>query len=215
MLDYTLERQLGAQGCTAVCGIDEAGRGPLCGPVCAAAVILPPGLYIDGLNDSKKLSERRREALYTEIVSAALSYNVAYASPREIDELNILNATFLAMRRAVEGLAPPADYALVDGNRAKGLPIPFRCVVGGDGLSPSIAAASVLAKVSRDRLMIELDALYPQYNLKKHKGYGTAEHYALIAEHGVADIYRKSFLKTLHKHLQRETGLAAGACAKE
>lgn len=203
MLDDALEKALGAQGYTAVCGVDEAGRGPLCGPVCAAAVILPPGLSIDGLDDSKKLTEKRREAVFEIIVSSAVAFGIAYASPQEIDELNILNATFLAMRRAVESLSPPADFALVDGNRVSGLALPCRCVVGGDGISPSIAAASVLAKVSRDRLMAKLHAEYPQYNLKKHKGYGTAEHYALIAEHGVADIYRKSFLKTLHKHVAR------------
>jgi len=203
MLDDALERELFAQGYSAICGIDEAGRGPLCGPVCAAAVILPPGLVIDGLDDSKKLTEKRREALFDVIVSSAVAFSVAYASPQEIDELNILNATFLAMRRAVEGLAVPADFALIDGDRAPGLSIPCRCVPGGDGISPSIAAASILAKVSRDRLMNELNDKYPQYNLKKHKGYGTAEHYALIAEYGVADIYRKSFLKTLHKHIAR------------
>jgi ribonuclease HII len=203
MLDDALERALFAQGFSAVCGVDEAGRGPLCGPVCAAAVILPPGLFIDGLDDSKRLTEKRREALFEVIVSSAVAFSVAYASPQEIDELNILNATFLAMRRAVESLSPPADFALVDGDRVLGLSLPYRCVPGGDGISPSIAAASVLAKVSRDRLMAELHDKYPQYNLKKHKGYGTAEHYALIAEHGVADIYRKSFLKTLHKHIAR------------
>lgn len=204
MLEYTLEKEFWEKGYSAVCGVDEAGRGPLCGPVCAAAVILPQNAFIEGLNDSKKLTKKRRDILYDEIISSAVCYNIAYASPEEIDEYNILNATFLAMRRAVTGLSSPADYALIDGNRANSISVPFSCITKGDALSPSIAAASVLAKVSRDRVMEELDEIYPQYNLKKHKGYGTAEHYALIAQHGITEIYRKSFLKTLYKHISSE-----------
>lgn len=187
-----------------ICGIDEAGRGPLCGPVCAAAVILPFGLEIEGLNDSKKLSEKKRDRLYDEITKKAIAWAVAEATPEEIDELNILNATFLAMRRAVEGLSLSPTLALVDGNRSKGLPIPAECIVKGDAKSASVAAASILAKVTRDRIMQALAEEYPQYRLEQHKGYPTKEHYRLIGQHGIAPIYRKTFLKTLERHLSGE-----------
>lgn len=182
-----------------LCGIDEAGRGPLCGPVCAAAVILGSETNLDGLNDSKKLSEARREALYEQIITSAY-WGVGLAEPEEIDRLNILHATFLAMRRAVESLPVLPSFALVDGNRVGELPCPSICVVKGDALCPSIAAASVLAKVTRDRLMQALDKEYPQYLLAKHKGYPTAEHYRRIFTYGVAPFYRKSFLKNLEQH---------------
>ena len=179
-----------------ICGVDEAGRGPLCGPVCCAAVILDPKDPIPGVTDSKKLSAQRREALYQEIVRRALAYCVEFVSPQEIDEKNILWATMAGMTRAVTGLAAPRDYVLVDGNRCPpDLPAPAQAVVKGDANSASIAAASILAKVSRDRYMLELDAQYPQYELAKHKGYPTARHYELIAQYGIQPFYRRSFLK--------------------
>ena len=178
-----------------VCGIDEAGRGPLAGPVCAAAVILPEGWIPEGLDDSKKLSEKQRERLYDEITAKALSWSVAWASHEEIDEVNILQATFLAMRRALAGLEQQPDFALVDGNRDPKLGIPTRCEVKGDGRYACIAAASVLAKVSRDRLMLELDGKYPGYGFRQHKGYPTKAHYAAIAELGPCEIHRLTFLK--------------------
>lgn len=177
------------------CGIDEAGRGPLAGPVCAAAVILPEGWIPEGLDDSKKLSEKQRERLYDEITAKALSWSVAWASHGEIDEVNILQATFLAMRRALAGLERKPDFALVDGNRDPKLGIPTRCEVKGDGRYACIAAASVLAKVSRDRLMLELDGKYPGYGFRQHKGYPTKAHYAAIAELGPCEIHRLTFLK--------------------
>ncbi|MDR1805204.1 MAG: ribonuclease HII [Clostridium sp.] len=183
------------RGFLRVCGIDEAGRGPLVGPVCAAAVILPDGCEIEGLNDSKKLSEKKREALYDVICGSAMAYSVAFASAEEIDEINILQATFMAMRRAVAGLSFPPDYALVDGNQDPGLGIPTELIIGGDGKSAAIAAASVLAKVSRDRLLRELDLRYPGYGFARHKGYGTAEHYAALDSLGVCPEHRLSFLK--------------------
>lgn len=179
----------------AICGIDEAGRGPLAGSVYAAAVVFPEGVRIDGLNDSKKLSEKRREALYDEIIEKAASYAIASASAAEIDEHNILGATFLAMRRAVEGLAPLPEFALVDGNRLPPLPVPAKTVVGGDGVSASIAAASILAKVTRDRYMGELDRLYPEYGFAKHKGYGTKLHYEMLKKYGMCPEHRRSFFK--------------------
>lgn len=182
-----------------LCGIDEAGRGPLCGPVAAGAVILPDGFDLSGLNDSKKLSEAKREALY-ERITAQCDWGVGFASPEEIDAYNILNATYLAMRRAVEQLKTSPQFALVDGNRVSGLPVPALCVVKGDAKCPSISAASILAKVSRDREMARLAQEYPQYELEKHKGYPTKEHYRLLFQYGVAPIYRKSFLKTLQQH---------------
>ncbi len=181
-----------------VCGIDEAGRGPLAGPVCAAAVILPPDWEPAGLDDSKKLSASKREALYKEITEKAVSWAVAFASEKEIDEVNILQATFLAMRRALSGLDTVPDFALVDGNRDPGLGIPTRCEVKGDGRFACIAAASVLAKVSRDRFMDEMDEAYPQYGFLRHKGYPTKAHYLALAQYGPCPIHRRSFLKKVH-----------------
>lgn len=178
-----------------VCGIDEAGRGPLAGPVCAAAVILPDDWEPEGLNDSKKLSSAKRDALYEEIRKNAVSWSVAFASESEIDEVNILQATFIAMRRALEGLSSKPDFVLVDGNRDPGLGVPTRCEVKGDGRYACIAAASILAKVSRDRLMEEMDRLYPQYGFMKHKGYPTKAHYQALAQFGPSPIHRRSFLK--------------------
>lgn len=197
MPGYEYENELCTRGYTAVCGVDEAGRGPLCGPVVAAAVILPPGLYLEGLNDSKKLSEKKREALFPVIQKEAIAFAVASASPAEIDELNILNATMLAMRRAISALSPAADFALIDGNTVRNLPVPAAAIVKGDSLSCSIAAASILAKVTRDRLCLELDAAFPQYKIATHKGYPTAEHRELVRKFGPCEIYRQSFLKFL------------------
>lgn len=179
-----------------ICGVDEAGRGPLCGPVCCAAVILNPQDPIEGINDSKKLSEKWREALYEEITKRALAYQVVFVSPQEIDERNILWATMDGMTRAVAGLEISPDYVLVDGNRCPpGLDQPCEPVVKGDAHSASIAAASILAKVSRDRYMEGLDRRYPQYELARHKGYPTVRHYALIEQYGIQPFYRRSFLK--------------------
>ena len=198
MPDYSFEISAKEKGYSIVCGVDEAGRGPLAGPVCAAAVILPVDTEIEGLNDSKKLSEKRREALYDVICEKALAYCVAYGSLEEIEEFNILEATFLAMNRSIEGLDIKPDYALIDGNQVpKGITIPCETVVKGDAKSSSIAAASILAKVSRDRLLLEYDATYPEYNFKKHKGYGTKEHTDLILKYGPCPIHRLSFLKKL------------------
>lgn len=183
-----------------LCGLDEAGRGPLCGPVCAGCALLLPGRVLPGVNDSKKLTEKKREAVYADILSGGVCWGVGWASPAEIDEINILNASLLAMRRAYDAMlgafpqARPA-LALVDGNRAPALPLPVQTVVGGDGKSACIAAASVLAKVSRDRYMRELDKKYPQYKLAQHKGYPTKLHYQLIEQYGVCEIYRRTFLK--------------------
>lgn len=187
-----------AEGYTAVCGCDEAGRGPLCGPVVAAAVILPRDAVIDGLNDSKKLTEKKREALFEIIKERAVAYAIAEASPAEIDEINILNASMLAMRRAVAALPVKADFALIDGNCSRGFDIPTETVVKGDAKSASIAAASILAKVTRDRQCIELDAQYPEYGIAKHKGYPTKDHMDAVRKFGAAPIYRKSFLKFLN-----------------
>lgn len=198
MLEFTYEDNARSEGYGAVCGVDEAGRGPLMGPVCAAAVILPPGLYIEGLNDSKKLTEKKREALFPVITEKAVAYCVAYASAREIDSMNILNATMLAMRRAIEGLPVKADFALIDGNCKRDIPVPAVTVVGGDAKCPSIAAASVLAKVSRDRLCLELDARYPKYGFAKHKGYGTKEHMEALRKYGPCHEHRITFLKFLN-----------------
>ena len=178
-----------------ICGIDEAGRGPLAGDVYAAAVVLPEGLVIDGLNDSKKLSEKKRELLYDEIITKADAYCIATASAAEIDEINILNAALLAMRRAFDGLSVRPALALVDGNKAPELGVPVKTVVKGDSLSASIAAASILAKVARDRYMKELDIRYPEYMFAKHKGYGTKLHYEMIAQHGLCPEHRRSFFK--------------------
>ena len=179
-----------------VCGVDEAGRGPLAGPVYAAAVILPKGHIIEGVNDSKKLSEKKREALFDKIINEALCYSIASANEKEIDEINILQATYLAMQRAVEGLKIKADYALIDGNRLPPLNIPAECIVKGDAKSASIAAASILAKVSRDRYMLEMADKYLNYQFEKHKGYGTKLHYEMLDKYGPSEIHRETFLKT-------------------
>ena len=200
MPDYEYEKAAVSRGFKYICGVDEAGRGPLAGPVCAAAVILPEDACIPGLNDSKKLSEKKREQLFDVITGKALAYCVAYGTLEEIEEFNILEATFLAMNRAVEGLKIKSDFALIDGNRApKGIKIPCETVVKGDAKSMSVAAASVLAKVSRDRLMLEYDKKYPLYDFKKHKGYGTKEHTELIKKYGPCEIHRLSFLKNILK----------------
>lgn len=198
MPDYNYEKAATDSGFKYVCGVDEAGRGPLAGPVCAAAVILPEDTEIEGLNDSKKLSEKKREALFDVICDKAIAYSIAYGSLEEIEEYNILEATFLAMNRAIEGLPKKADFALIDGNRVpKNIKIPCETIVKGDSKSMSVAAASILAKVSRDRLLLEYDEKYPQYNFKKHKGYGTKEHTDLILKYGPCEIHRLSFLKKL------------------
>lgn len=198
MPDYSYEISAKENGYNYICGVDEAGRGPLAGPVCAAAVILPEGAVIEGLNDSKKLSEKKREALFDVVKETAIAWSVAFASVEEIEEHNILNATFIAMNRAIEGLQTKADFALVDGNRVpRDIKIPCQTVVKGDSLSMSIAAASILAKVTRDRLMLELDGKYPLYEFKKHKGYGTALHMELIRKYGPSECHRPSFLKKL------------------
>ena len=200
MADYTLENLCHEKGFSLVAGVDEAGRGPLAGPVFAAAVILPDGLEDLGLNDSKKLSEKKREALFDAIKEKSVAYCVASASEREIDELNILNATFLAMRRAIDGLRTRPDIALIDGNRAPNTGVDELTVVKGDAKSVSIAAASILAKVSRDRYMLALDKTYPQYDFARHKGYPTALHYERIKEFGPSPVHRVTFLKTLDRH---------------
>ncbi len=197
--DYFFENEANEKGYLNVCGVDEAGRGPLAGNVVAAAVILPKGLVIDGLDDSKKLSEKKREALFDIIQKEAISFSVAWATPSEIDELNILGATMLAMHRAVEGLDIPADFALIDGNTARGFSIPVKTIVKGDAKSPSIAAASILAKVTRDRQCLELDMKYPEYGFKKHKGYPTKDHMNKLREIGPCEEHRKSFLSFLSK----------------
>lgn len=200
MPDFELEKALNSGGKIYVCGVDEAGRGPLAGPVCAAAVILPADCEIEGLNDSKKLSEKKREALYDVIIEKAVSYSIAFGTLEEIEEYNILEATYIAMNRAIEGLTVNPDHALIDGNRVpKGIKVPCDTVVKGDSKSYSIAAASILAKVTRDRLLLEYDKLYPEYNFKKHKGYGTKEHYEAINKYGVCKIHRLSFLKNVLK----------------
>ena len=195
---YRMEEELRAEGFPVVCGVDEAGRGPLAGPVYAAAVILPPGLRIPGLNDSKKLSEKKREDLFEIITREAVSYGIASAGPEEIDELNILNAVYLAMNRAAAQLDPVPDLRLIDGNRNKGIEGVSRCVVKGDANCACIAAASILAKVSRDRIMLRMAERYPQYGFEKHKGYGTALHYEKLREFGPCEIHRRSFLKKMH-----------------
>ena len=196
-LEYeTLAR---AKGYTNICGVDEAGRGPLAGPVCAAAVILPEGKIIEGVNDSKKLSEKKREALFEVIKAEAASYAIAFATVEEIEELNILNATMLAMKRAVESLPQPADYAMIDGNRLPDLSIDCETIVKGDAKSHSIACASILAKVSRDRLLYEYAKEYPQYHFDKHKGYGTKLHVEALRAYGPCPYHRMSFLRKILK----------------
>lgn len=193
------EKEALAKGYKSVCGVDEAGRGPLAGPVCAAAVILPEGVIIDGVNDSKKLSEKKRESLFDVIREQALSYSIAYATVDEIEEINILNATMLAMRRAIDGLDIKADYAMIDGNKIPPLDIDAECIVKGDAKSMSIACASILAKVSRDRLLYKYAEEYPMYGFDKHKGYGTKVHREAILKYGSCPYHRKSFLKKLYK----------------
>ena len=195
-MDYQYELNAENMGYKAVCGVDEAGRGPLAGPVFAAAVILPANCEIEGLNDSKKLSEKKREALFDVIKEKAISWCVASVDEKTIDEINILQATYLAMKNAVEGLDVTADYALIDGNRMPPIEIKGETIVKGDAKSMSIAAASILAKVSRDRFMLELDKEYPQYQFAKHKGYGTKLHYEMLTEHGVSPCHRMTFLKS-------------------
>ena len=194
---HKFENEARQAGYKIICGVDEAGRGPLAGPVCAAAVILPENHNIEGLNDSKKLTEKKREALYDVIKNEAVAYSIAMASEKEIDEINILQATYVAMRRAVAGLSVQPDFVLVDGNRDPILGIDTRTVIKGDALSASIAAASVLAKVTRDRYMLEISEKYPEYQFPKHKGYGTKLHYEMLEKYGISDIHRRSFLKKL------------------
>ena len=195
---WELENEIYAEGYSLICGVDEAGRGPLAGPVYAAAVILPRDTVIDGLNDSKKLTEKKREALFDVITERALTYGIASASVEEIEELNILNATFLAMNRAIAKLDPVPELALIDGNRNTGIAMPSRCIVKGDSRCADIAAASILAKVSRDRYMLTLAEKYPQYHFEQHKGYGTKLHYEAIREYGPSPEHRPSFLRKMH-----------------
>ena len=194
---WKYEHEAFAEGFEVVCGVDEAGRGPLAGPVCAAAVILPPDCVIEGLNDSKKLTDKKRRALFDIITEKAVSYGIAFASHEEIDEINILQATYLAMERAMGQLSKKPDLALIDGNRARDFGLPVRTIVKGDSLSASIAAASILAKVTRDRYMEEMDEKYPQYGFAIHKGYGTKRHYEAIKAYGLSEIHRRTFLKNL------------------
>ena len=202
MLEYVIESELSDQGYQYICGVDEAGRGPLCGPVVAAACILPMGLVLDGLNDSKKLTEKKRDELFDLIKENAIAYSIASSSVEEINNTDILSATLSAMRRAIEGLPIKTDYALIDGNICRGFNVPSRAVIKGDATSPSIAAASILAKVTRDRMCIELDREYPEYGIAKHKGYGTAAHYAALEKHGVPPIYRTKFLRSFYEKIE-------------
>ena len=195
---WEMENELLDRGIAPLCGVDEAGRGPLAGPVCAAAVMLPRNLVIPGLNDSKKLSPKKRDALYDAILAQAVSYGIAFATVEEIEKWNILGATFLAMNRAIEQLSEPPALALIDGNRNSGIQVNSQCVVGGDGKCAEIAAASILAKVTRDRYMLQMAEQYPQYGFAQHKGYGTAAHYAALREYGPCPIHRPSFLKKMH-----------------
>ena len=194
---FKYEKEASLLGYKTICGIDEAGRGPLAGPVCAAAVVLPVDCIVEGLDDSKKLSEKKREAMFEKIIEAAVSVGIGWASETEIDNINILQATFLAMTRAVKDINLTVDYALVDGNKLPALGIPAKAIVKGDGKVASIAAASIIAKVSRDRLLRKIDAQYPQYGFGRHKGYGTKAHYAAIKQYGILPIHRKSFLKNI------------------
>ena len=189
-----IEKSLYDKGFEYIAGVDEAGRGPLAGPVCAAAVILPKGLVIDGINDSKKLSEKKREQLFDVIIESAIAYSIQFVEPKIIDEINIKQATSLAMHNAVKELSVTAEYVIIDGNDKVPYDVPYEYVVKGDAKSQTIAAASILAKVSRDRLMCSLDEKYPQYEFKKHKGYGTKVHIEAIQKYGVSDIHRKSFM---------------------
>lgn len=200
MPDYSIEHEIQARGYSLVCGIDEAGRGPLCGPVFAAACILPDGLIIDGLNDSKKLTAKKREMLFDVIRENAVAYCIASASVEEIDELNIRQANLLAMRRAIDGLSVKPDFALIDGNDDEGFQLPAMAVVKGDAKSMSISAASILAKVARDRICEELDREYPQYGIAKHKGYGTKDHMDALRKFGPSPIHRKKFIRFLDEN---------------
>ena len=195
---WKFEHQCYDEGFEIVCGVDEAGRGPLAGPVCAAAVILPRDLEIEELNDSKKLSDKRRRALFEQITAQAVSYGIAFATEQEIDEINILQATFLAMRRAMERLTVRPSIALIDGNRETDFGLPVRTIVKGDSLSANIAAASILAKVTRDDFMMQQAELYPQYGFDVHKGYGTCAHYDALRKYGPCPIHRRTFLKKLY-----------------
>ena len=195
---WEIENEIIASGFAPLCSVDEAGRGPLAGPVCAAAVILPQGLALPGLDDSKKLSEKKRETLFEQICASAVSYGIAFASVEEIEERNILGATFLAMNRAIAQLSPRPELALIDGNRNTGITVPSRCVVKGDASCADIAAASILAKVSRDRYMLEMAARYPEYAFEQHKGYGTQLHYERLRLYGPSPIHRPSFLRKMH-----------------
>ena len=205
MPSYEFERALREEGYAVICGVDEAGRGPLCGSVVAAACILPDGLDIPELNDSKKLTPKKRDKLFDLIKEKAIAYGIAEGTVAEINELNILEADLLAMRRAIDGLRTPsgepykADFALIDGNIDRDFPIPARAVVKGDSLSMSIAAASILAKVTRDRMCEDMDKAYPQYGIAKHKGYGTKEHMAALREHGPSPIHRTKFIRFLNE----------------
>ncbi len=195
---WEFENKYSDAGYQYICGVDEAGRGPLAGPVCAAAVILPADVDIPGLNDSKKLSDKKRRELFPVICEKAVAFGIAFADHQEIDEVNILQATYLAMERAISKLEVKADFALIDGNRSKDFGIPAQTIVGGDGRSASIAAASILAKVTRDDYMLDMAKAYPQYGFDVHKGYGTKVHYAALAEHGPCPIHRMSFLKKFY-----------------
>ena len=195
---WQIERSHFEKGITCICGVDEAGRGPLAGPVCAAAVILPPALEIPGLDDSKKLTDKKRRALFPIIKEKAIAYGIAFATHEEIDEINILQATYLAMERAMNNLSVRPEIALIDGNRTKDFGLPVQTVIKGDSLSASIAAASILAKVTRDRICLEDDKKYPEYCFKKHKGYSTALHMQILREIGPSPIHRLSFLKFLN-----------------
>ena len=197
MLAYTIENEVRTEGYNFICGVDEAGRGPLCGPVTAAAVILPDGLFIEGLNDSKKLSPKKRKQVFNQIIENAIAYCIAEASVEEIDQLNILEADMLAMRRAVEGLKIKADFAIIDGNVSRGFTIPTMTVIKGDATSPSIAAASILAKVTRDEMCEQMDKDYPEYGIGKHKGYGTKQHMDALRKFGPSPIHRKKFIRFL------------------
>ena len=199
MLEYTIEKQMQLEGYKLICGVDEVGRGPLCGPVTAAAVILPDGLYIEGMNDSKKLTPAKRDALYDVITKEAIAWSVCNATVDEINATDILSATLLAMRRAIAALDPKPDFALIDGNITRDFTLPVKAVVHGDAISPSIAAASIIAKVTRDRICEELDRQYPEYKIAKHKGYATKEHMNALREFGVAPIYRTKFIRFLDK----------------
>ena len=194
---FAFENAAIEKGYKVICGIDEAGRGPLAGPVFAAAVILPSNQMIEGVNDSKKLTEKKREFLFDIIKETAIGYSVGFATETEVDEINILQATFLAMKRAYDGLNVRSDFALVDGNRMPHLGVDTQIIIKGDALSANIAAASILAKVSRDRLMYEIDKIYPQYQFAKHKGYGTALHIEMLKKYGPCPVHRKTFLKKI------------------